>query len=178
MFARLSMRSALAVLVVLGTIGAARQASAQAAAPQSQLHQPTPAAILVAKQIVALKDVGDIYVPLVRGVVQKSRDAFMQTNFMWAKDLNEVAAIEQKQYAPRVSELVEATARIYASHFTEQELKELLAYYQSPIGQKAIAEEPKIIEQSMASAGSWGDNLAQEVMASMRAEMKKRGHDM
>ena len=178
MIVRLSTRYALAVLIALGTIGAARQASAQAAAPQSPAYQPTPAAILLAKQIVELKDVKDLYAPLVRGVVEKTRNVFMQTNFMWAKDLNEVTAIEQKQYAPRVSELVDATARIYASHFTEQELKDLLAYYQSPIGQKALVEEPRIIEQSMASAGSWGDNLSQDVMVSMRVEMKKRGHDM
>jgi hypothetical protein len=176
MIARLSTRYALAVLIVLGTFGTARQAAAQATAPVAA--QPTPNAILMAKQIVELKDIKDIYMPLVRGVVDKTRDVFMQTNFMWAKDLNEVAAIEQKQYAPRVSEMVDRTARIYASHFTEQELKQLLAYYQSPLGQKALVEEPKIIEESMANAGSWGDNLSQEVMASMRAEMKKRGHDM
>jgi uncharacterized protein len=177
MIARLSMRYALAVMIALGTIGAARQAAAQAASTAPANH-PTPAAILMAKQIVELKNVKDIFRPLVRGVVDKTRDMFMQTNFMWAKDLTEVTAIEQKQYAPRVSEMVDATARIYASHFTEQELKQLLAYYQSPLGQKALVEEPKILEESMASAGSWGDNLSQEVMASMRAEMKKRGHDM
>jgi uncharacterized protein len=178
MIARLSTRYLLAVLIVLGTLSTVRQAAAQAAAPAAPAHQPSPAAIQLAKQIVDLKGVKDIYAPLVRGVVNKTRDAFMQTNFMWANDLNEVAAIEQRQYAPRVSEMVDATARIYASHFTEQELKQLLAYYQSPIGQKATVEEPKIVEESMANAGSWGDNLVQEVMASMRTEMKKRGHDM
>jgi hypothetical protein len=178
MIARLSTRHLLAVLIVLATLGTVRQAVAQAAAPAATAHQPSPAAIQLAKQIVDLKGVKDIYAPLVRGVVNKTRDAFMQTNFMWAKDLNEVTAIEQRQYAPRVSEMVDATARIYASHFTEQELQQLLAYYQSPIGQKAMVEEPKIVEESMANAGSWGDNLVQEVMASMRTEMKKRGHDM
>jgi hypothetical protein len=178
MIARLSMRYALAVLIVLGTIGIARQAAAQAAAPAAPAHQPTPAAILLAKQIVDIKDVKDIYKPLVRGVVIKSRNVFLQTNFMWSKDLNEVADIVEKQYEPRASELVDATARIYASHFTEQELKDLLTFYQSPVGKKALVEEPKILEESMDDAGSWGDNLSQEVMASMRAEMKKRGHDM
>ena len=102
----------------------------------------------------------------------------MQTNFMYAKDLNEVAAIEEKRYAPRVSELVDMTARIYASHFTEAELKELLAFYQSPIGRKALAEEPTVLNEAMTQAGAWGDNLSQEVIDSMRDEMKKRGHDM
>jgi hypothetical protein len=173
MIARFSTRYALAALIVLGTIGTARQAVAQAAA-----HQPSPAAILLAKQLVNIRDIKDVYRPLVRGVVIKTKNVFMQTNFMWSKDLNEVADIVQKQYEPRVSELVDATARIYATHFSEQELKDLVTFYQSPVGQKALVEEPKILEESMAGAGSWGDNLSQEVMVSMRAEMKKRGHDM
>jgi hypothetical protein len=180
MIARLTMRPAearrrgrcmLIALVALAVIATAQRASAQAT-------QPSPSAILLAKQIVEIKHIRDVYAPLVRGVVEKTRDMFMQTNFMWSKDLNDVAAIELKQYAPRVDELVDATARIYAAHFTEPELKQLLAFYQSPVGQKALVEEPKIVDESMASAGSWGDNLSQEVMVSMRSEMKKRGHDM
>jgi hypothetical protein len=103
---------------------------------------------------------------------------FMQTNFMWSKDLNEASVVVEKQYQPRINELVDATARIYASHFTEQELKDLLTFYQSPLGKKAIAQEPKALDESMANAGRWADNLSQEVIGSMRAEMKKRGHDL
>jgi len=173
MIARNRTRHVMAALIALFALGIARPAPAQA--PASSL---SPGALLLAKQIVEIKGVKNIYVPLVRGVVEKTKNMFMQTNFMWAKDLNEVAAIEEKKYAPRVSELVDATARIYASHFTESELKQLLAFYQSPIGQKALVEEPKVLDQSMAYAGTWGDNLSQEVIASMRDEMKKRGHDM
>ena len=119
-----------------------------------------------------------MFAPLVRGVVEKTKNMFMQTNFMWANDLNQVAAIEEKQLAPRVSELVDATARMYAQRFTEAELKQLLAFYQSPVGKKALVEEPKVLEQAMAYAGTWGDNLSQEVIGDMREQMKKRGHDM
>ena len=54
----------------------------------------------------------------------------------------------------------------------------MLAFYQSPLGKKVLAEEPKALDESMAYAGTWADNLSEEVMAKMRAEMKKRGHDM
>jgi len=114
----------------------------------------------------------------VAGVVEKTKDMFMQTNFMWANDLNAVAAIEQKKYASRVDELVDMTARLYATQFTEQELRSLLTFYQSPLGQKVLNVEPNLMDQAMADAGTWGDNLSQEVIASMRDEMKKRGHDM
>lgn len=171
MTARLSTPQIMAALLALVVVAAAQPSAAQT-------PQPSPAAILLAKQLVEVKGVKKIFDPLVRGVVDKTRDMFMQTNFMWAKDLNEVTAIEEKKYAPRVSELVDATARIYATHFTEQELKGLLTFYQSPLGQKALLEEPEVAEEAMAHAGAWGDNLSQEVIASMREEMKKRGHDM
>ena len=80
-------------------------------------------------------------------MVEKTKNMFMQTNFMWANDLNQVAAIEEKKLAPRVSELVDATARMYAQHFTEAELKQLLAFYQSPVGKKALIEEPKVLDE-------------------------------
>jgi len=177
MFVRLSARDAMtrhamAALLALAAIGVILPAAAQTPA------QPSPAAILLAKQIVDLKGVKEVFQPLVRGVVEKTKNMFMQTNFMWGKDLNESAAIVQKQFDPRVSELVDATARIYASHFTEQELKDLLTFYQSPLGRKATTEEPKALDESMANAGKWGDNLSLEVIDSLRAEMKKRGHDM
>jgi hypothetical protein len=178
MIARFSMRQAAAVLIALAAIGIARPAAAQAPPQPSLAHQPSPVSMLLAKQIVEIKDVKDVFQPLVRGVVLKSKQMFMQTNFMWQKDLDEVAVIVQKQYDPRLSELVDAAARIYASHFTEQELKDLLAFYQSPLGKKAIAEEPKALDESMNYAGTWADNLSLQVIDSMRAEMKKRGHEM
>jgi hypothetical protein len=102
----------------------------------------------------------------------------MQTNMMWAKDINDIAVQIEKDYQPRGQEIVDATARFYASHFTEPELKQILVFYQSPVGQKMLVEEPKALDESMAYAGSWGDDLSIDVMSRMRAEMKKRGHDM
>jgi uncharacterized protein len=183
MIARLSMRRArkrlmsaryvLAALAVLACIGIAKPALAQTpGAP------PTPAAILLAKQIVQIKGVDKLLEPLIRGVVEKVKDQFMQTNFMWAADINAVAAQLEKEYAPRESELIDETARIYASHFNEGELRQILTFYQSPLGRKMINEEPKALDESMANAGNFGDRLSEEVIDKFRAEMKKRGHDL
>ena len=167
------LRHALAVIIALAALGLARPAAAQAPAVQ-----PSPNAILLAKQIIEIKGVGAMFAPLVHGVIVKVRDQFIQTNFMWAKDLSEIANNLEKQLGPRSSEVIDATARIYASHFTEAELKDLLAFYQSPLGRKSVAEEPKITDESMAYAGQWGDDLSVDVINRMRAEMKKRGKDI
>ena len=162
------------VLVAFVSIVIAGPVSAQAPA-----QSPSPAAILIAKQILQIKDNKQtVYEPLVRGVIEKAKNEFMQTNFMWAKDLNEVAANLEKQYAPRADELVDEAAHIYASHFTEAELKQILAWDQSPVGRKMLSEEPKAFDEAMAHAGEWGQNFSDEVIVKMRDEMKKRGHDL
>jgi len=178
MLACLSTRHALAIAAFIGlaALDPAQPVSAQAPAPQTAA--PSPGAILLAKQIMDLKHANDIFAPLVRGVIIKARDTFMQTNFMWAKDLNEIANNLQAKFAPRASELVDASARIYASHFTEQELRDLLAFYKSPLGQKVIVEDPKSLDESMSNADKWAEDLSLEVINNMRAEMKKRGHDI
>jgi hypothetical protein len=178
MIARLSMRLDVTRYILVALLALAAAGIAVPASAQAPAKPPSPGAMLLAKQIVDIKNVQGVFQPIVRGVVEKAKQLFMQTNFMWGKDLNEVAFSVEKQYQPRVSELVDESARIYATHFSEQELKDLLAYYQSPLGQKALVEEPKVLDESMEFAGNWADNLSQDVMAKMRAEMKKRGHDM
>ena len=173
MFAGHSLRHALAVIMALIALGLARPAAAQAPGAQ-----PSPNAILMAKKIIEIKGVNAMFAPLVRGVIIKVRDQFIQTNFMWAKDLSDIANNLEREYGPRGSEIIDATARIYATHFTEAELKDLLAFYQSPVGRKAVAEEPKVTDESMAYAGRWGDDLSIEIINKMRTEMKKRGHDI
>jgi len=168
---RAAARHILAALVALAVIGAGKPALAQTAAP-------SPNSILIAKQIIEIKGVNKLLDPLIRGVVEKVKNQFMQTNFMWAKDLNDVAETLVKQYEPRTSELVDESARIYASHFTEAELKQILAFYQTPTGRKMIAEEPRALDQTMANAGVFGDKLSEEIINKFRDEMKKRGHDI
>ncbi len=165
-------RCIFAALLALVLIGAAKPVLAQTPA------SPSPNAILIAKQIVEIKGVNKLLDPLIRGVVEKVKNQFMQTNFMWAKDLNEVADKLTKEYQPRTAELVDETARIYASHFTEAELKQILAFYQTPVGRKVVVEEPRALDQSMANAGVFGDKLSEEIINKFRDEMKKRGHDI
>ncbi len=176
MIARLSLRHVtMAALVALAAIGLAGTAKSQGVA---QPPQVSPAQFALAKQIVEIKGVKAMFAPLVHGVIKKTTDAVLQTNLMWGKDINDITAQMEKDYQPRGQEIVDATARFYASHFTEAELKQILGFYQSPVGQKMLVDEPRALDESMGYAGNWGDNLSIEVMSKLRAEMKKRGHDM
>jgi hypothetical protein len=171
MYVRFSTRHVIAAaLAAIVTIGVAGLAAAQA--------QPSPNELLIAKQIIQLKGVNNIMDPIARGVVEKVKDAIMQTNFMFQKDINEITVQLHKEFDGRSSELIDHTAQLYASRFTEAELKQILTFYQSPLGQKMIVEEPKILDESLQQANGWADKLSGDIMVRMREEMKKRGHDI
>ena len=161
-------------LVVAVSLALALPVSIAPAAAQ----QPSPAALATAKEIVTVKGADALWRPVVRGVVERAKGMFMQSNPMLGKDLNEVAAKLYTEYNPRTVELLNDAAKIYATRFTEQELKDALAFYKTPLGKKLITEEPAILDQSMKNAQNWANKLSEEIVVKMRAEMKKRGHDI
>jgi hypothetical protein len=103
---------------------------------------------------------------------------FEQQNPNLGKDLSTVAAKLRTDLAPRMSEVNDAIAKAYASHFTEAELKEMLTFYKSPVGKKMITEEPKALAEAVNFAQSWAQKFSDEVISKYRTEMKKMGHDL
>ena len=140
--------------------------------------QPSAEAVDTARQIIALKGGEGIFNTLIPGVIEQSKFMFEQQNPNLGTPLREVATKLRNELAPRQAELNSEVAKVYASRFTEKEIKDLLAFYQSPLGRKLIAEEPKALDQSMTYAQDWARKLSDEVVVKMRAEMKKLGHDL
>ena len=65
----------------------------------------------------------------VPNIVQQTKDGLLQNNLNYQKDLNEVAVIVAQKLAGREKEIGEGMASVYASEFTEQELKDLVTFY-------------------------------------------------
>jgi len=167
MFAYPTVRPLVALALVLATLVGSAHA-----------QQPSATALATAKELITTKGAAAIFEPVVTGVIEQVKAVFLRTNPMLSKDLNEVAVKMRADYAPRGAEILNDMAKLYATHFTEQELKDALAFYKSPLGRKLLVEEPKILDDGMRNAQTWANRLSEEVMGKMRAEMKKRGHEI
>jgi len=141
-------------------------------------QQPTPAAIATAKELVSLKGGNQMFEPVVLGVIEQTKAALLQTNPQLSKDLNDVSTQLRAEYAPRSAELVNEAARQYASRFSDAELKELVTFFKSPLGQKMLVQEPQVLDATFTFVQQWGPRVAEEVMSRFRAEMKKKGHNL
>jgi hypothetical protein len=147
------------------------------AAP-ARAQEPAAANINLAKELIVLKGGNVMFEPIVPGVIETAKNVLLQSSPMYAKDLNEIAGQLRKEYDPKRDELLTQMARVYAQKFTEAELKELLVFYKSPLGKKMITDEPIVIDQGMSRIQNWASQFSDEMLARMRAEMRKRGHNL
>ena len=61
------------------------------------------------------------------------------------------------------NELVQKLVPVYSKHFTEQEIVDLLNFYNTSTGKKMIEKMPAILEESMEIGRKWGIELAQKI---------------
>ena len=146
------------------------------AGPGARAQQPSAAAMATAKELITLTGATTLFSPLIAGVVEQAKLLFLQQNPGLSKDLNEVANQIRTDLQPRFGELTDEVARLYATNFSEQELKEVVAFYKTPAGKKLLVQQPKIIDSSMKYAQEWANRLSDQVIGKMREELKKRGH--
>ena len=185
------MKSALRILsiagVALGLAWSGAPAGAQQPAPakgapaagQPQPLKPgSPAAMGAAREILTMKNASAMYASAIPNIVQQVKDNLLQSNLNLQKDLNEAAVTVAQSLAGRDKEIGEGMAQVYSNEFTEQELKDLVAFYKTPLGQKLLATEPRAIQFSMSYMNQWAQAFGQEVNTALRAEMRKRGKPM
>lgn len=146
--------------------------------PAHAQRQPSANAIAMAKEIIAVKGSAKGYNVVVASLIERAKGMLLQTNPMLSKDLNQVALKLRKEFATIADEPLTDAAKLYASKFTEQELKTVLAFYKTPTGRKVIEQEPVIFQQSMHDLDAWSAKVSEDVLNKFRDEMRKKGHNL
>jgi uncharacterized protein len=164
----------LAAGVALSLAFSVHSAAAQAPA-QAELKPVSASAMQAARDLLTVKNVSQVYMNAVPSIIQRTKDQFLANNLSYQKDLNEVSVTVAKTMAGKEKEIGEQMAKIYANDFTEQEMKDLTAFYKSALGQKLLTTEPAAIQASMVYMNQWAQAFSEAVVGQFREEMKKRG---
>lgn len=69
---------------------------------------------------------------------------------------------------------MEMIVPIYGRAFSEDEIKELIKFYESPIGKKLSATLPQILNESMTVGAEW----AGEIMRRIQKRLKDKGYSV
>ncbi|MEQ1769801.1 MAG: DUF2059 domain-containing protein [Devosia sp.] len=81
-------------------------------------------------------------------------------------------------YKGKDADLLDQYARLFATTFTPDELTQLVAFYETPVGQKLAKSGTDINNGMRAILGVYTNNLRTEFFAKVRAELKAGGHDL
>lgn len=108
--------------------------------------------------------------------IEQSREKLLTTvpnNDKGQAFVNAFAASYQKKF--KVDQVTDQLAAIYDAHFTEDEIKGLLQFYGSPLGQKLAEEMPKIGREIQAATRAAGAKAAKEALAEMKQQNPEIG---
>ena len=74
------------------------------------------------------------------------------------------------------NDLVELTIPIYEKHFSHDEIKQMLAFYETPLGRKLIETQPALMRDSLTVGQEWGRALGEKAAKKLqsRAEAYKQ----
>ena len=67
---------------------------------------------------------------------------------------------------------------IYDKYFTNEDLENLLAFYQSDAGKKILKAMPNIMQESMVVGQEWGRSLGPVLIERLKTKFKSEGYDL
>lgn len=79
------------------------------------------------------------------------------------------------EFQSRIGEMQDLTIEIYASNLTAGEMRELRAFYNTPIGKRLLVVTPKLGVESFTAGRVWGERVAQEAFRKHANELRRRG---
>jgi hypothetical protein len=141
-----------------------------------------PERLALAKEVMTLSGglkVYDDYQKYLDTMIAHLRRTIPSVDEATAGDVKKMAMEEFTACKP---EMIEGAAKIYARHFSEEELKALIAFYKTPAGQHLMAELPAVTAESATLVDPFNKRLmgriqiymADKIAAQQAAEDKSK----
>jgi hypothetical protein len=143
---------------------------AAAAQAQSASH------LQAAREVAEITGAGKAFETALPQIFKQVYETYTQQNPDLQRDISGVMQSLIDEFKKRESEIVGIVAQSFAAKFTEAELKEMLAFYNSPIGKKLVSENRAVLQDAYGKVQDWSGKQSQLLINRLKEEMKKKGH--
>jgi uncharacterized protein len=145
------------------------------AAPAAS-QAPSPEATAAARELLTTMRMADQLKAILPLLMKQLSPAIVQGRPEVERDLNALMPIMLELVDKRSAEMIEATASVYARHFTADEMRQLTAFYRQPVGQKLLEKLPAVTQEALIVGQKFGQAVATELQGRIVEELRKRGH--
>jgi hypothetical protein len=63
-----------------------------------------------------------------------------------------------------INEFILACVPLYSKYYTHDEIKQLIKFYESPLGQRMVEVTPLLSQETMAIGQKWGEKIGQDIV--------------
>ena len=169
MMSRLTGLAAAAVVALSLAFGAAAPAMSQEIPPDQ---------LALARKYVDLTNKAQIYEAIAAMTAAQTSKLLSQSNPEIAKQIDEQIGKSLEARRGKNDELFNQIARIYAVTYTQEELQQIVAFYETPAGQK-LAENAMAVNQDVAKVMQiYTSNFGSEFVREVRAALKAAGYNV
>ena len=154
---------------------AEKKPAAVAPAPAAE---PTPSHLAAARELVVASGMSRSFDAVIPELASQLTATYTQTRPELAPDLKSVLKEIQPDFAKATDEMVDKAAHIFAQLLTEPEIKAAVTFFTSPAGKKYVQSQPFFFDEVVNAMQDWHRKIATQLMARVRAELKKKGHTL
>ena len=76
--------------------------------------------------------------------------------------------LEEFKKEVKAEDITNMIIPIYDKYYTESDIDQLIAFYNSPIGKKMISTMPQVMQESMVVGQAWGKQIIEKVQAKLK----------
>jgi uncharacterized protein len=163
------------LIVLLGALALFSGAPARA---QSTPPQPSPEAVAAAKELVETMHLTHQFEAILPSVLKTIKPSIVQGRPEVDREYDALVPALVDSFRSRLTDLADAMAVIYATNFSADDLHAIIAFYQTPVGQKMLEKLPALSQQTMASGAKFGRSVAEDLRNKMIEELRKKGIDL
>ncbi len=153
-------------------------AAPQAAAGSIPIPNATPSHLAAAREVVMSSGVSRSFEGAIPTMARQINATVTRTRPELAGDMKASLDALQPEFVKLTEDMIVNATRIYTALLTEQECKDVAAFFKSPIGVKFIDVQPVVYGNLADVMEAWTKHLAQTMYEMTRDEMKKKGHQI
>lgn len=170
---------------LLAPLVAASGSRAEQAAPNAPpgqtgpaLAAPSPSHLAAARTLVVACGISRSFSIIIPQFMDQIGSSLPQTRPELRHDLNAVLTGLKPEFDKQVDEMIDVAAQIYVKQMSEQDLKSAVAFFESPAGKKYVETQPAVLTEVVTAMQGWQGKISTDMMTRVRAEMKKKGHEL
>ncbi|MCB1516464.1 MAG: DUF2059 domain-containing protein [Hyphomicrobiaceae bacterium] len=152
--------------------------AAFAATGPATAQELTPERLDLARKYVDLTDVTQMYERLLVQVGIRTMRTIVSTNPEITQQVSDTIGKAIDDYKLRRAELMDQLARVYALRFTEEELQQIVDFYETDVGKKLALQSAEAQNELSTVVRVFTGNLDTEFFAKVKSDLHDQGIDI